>query len=101
RGAEPPRVQRCLWHGLPLGVRGGSAPRVQGGRMARLDDRPATAEPTRTGATLPRWVRWYLGIFLVAFVLCGVIGIEAWPLTGWGVFPGARPDRQPGRAGDM
>jgi hypothetical protein len=73
--------------------------------MARLDDRPVPAgPPARSGpaapnaaaAALPRRVRWYLGTFLAAFALCGVFGVEAWPLTGWRLFADARQAEQPG-----
>jgi hypothetical protein len=30
------------------------------------------------------------------FVVCGVAGLEAWPLTGWRLFADARQARQPG-----
>jgi hypothetical protein len=45
---------------------------------------------------VPRWARWYVGVFLGLFVVCGVAGIEAWPLTGWRLFADARQARQPG-----
>ena len=32
--------------------------------------------------------------FLAAFVIAGVFGIEAWPLTGWRLFADARTARQ-------
>ena len=44
----------------------------------------------------PAWVRRYVAVFLAAFLLCGVVGIEAWPFTGWRLFADARPARQHG-----
>jgi hypothetical protein len=34
----------------------------------------------------PLGARIFVGAFLAAFVLCGFLGIEAWPLTGWRLF---------------
>src|SRR5919201_4920819 len=39
---------------------------------------------------VPAWTRWYVATFLTLFVVCGVAGIEAWPLTGWRLFADAR-----------
>jgi hypothetical protein len=47
-------------------------------------------------APAPRWARWFVAIYLGLFVLCGVAGFEAWPLTGWRLFADARQARQPG-----
>jgi hypothetical protein len=44
----------------------------------------------------PRWARWFVGVYLALFVVCGVAGLEAWPLTGWRLFADARQARQPG-----
>ena len=44
----------------------------------------------------PRWARWFVGAYLALFVVCGVAGLEAWPLTGWRLFADARQARQPG-----
>ena len=38
-------------------------------------------------APAPRWARWFVGVFLGLFLLCGVAGFEAWPLTGWRLSP--------------
>jgi hypothetical protein len=55
--------------------------------------------PDRTDpdpAPAPRWARWYVGVYLALFLVCGVAGFEAWPLTGWRLFADARQARQPG-----
>jgi hypothetical protein len=41
--------------------------------------------------------RWLAVAFLAAFVLCGLFGFEAWPLTGWRLFADARQRVQTGR----
>jgi hypothetical protein len=51
---------------------------------------PGTPEPA------PRWARWFVGVYLAVFVVCGVAGLEAWPLTGWRLSADARQARQPG-----
>ena len=51
---------------------------------------PATARFDRA----PRWVRWYVWSFLAAFAVCGVVGIEAWPLTGFRLFSHLRQEHQ-------
>jgi len=43
------------------------------------------AQPSPT-EHVPRAVRWFVRAFLVAFLVCGVVGIEAWPLTGFRLF---------------
>jgi hypothetical protein len=44
----------------------------------------------------PRWARWFVGAYLAVFLVCGLVGLEAWPLTGWRLFADARQARQPG-----
>jgi hypothetical protein len=41
---------------------------------ARVEERPPIA------------LRLFVAAFLSAFILCGFVGIEAWPLTGWRLF---------------
>jgi hypothetical protein len=57
---------------------------------------PAPAGPDGQPAPAPRWARWFVGLYLALFVVCGVAGLEAWPLTGWRLFADARQARQPG-----
>jgi hypothetical protein len=47
-----------------------------------------------TGQRAPRWARWYVWSFLAAFAVCGVVGIEAWPLTGFRLFSHLRQEQQ-------
>jgi hypothetical protein len=54
-----------------------------------------TASPTAADRA-PRWARWFVAVYLVLFLICGLAGLEAWPLTGWRLFADARPARQPG-----
>jgi hypothetical protein len=56
-------------------------------------ERPAAPS---TPDQAPRWARWFVGAYLATFVVCGVAGLEAWPLTGWRLFADARQARQPG-----
>jgi hypothetical protein len=60
-----------MWNGTVSGVRGGGLEEDEGS----LDD-----------AVVPRRTRWFVWAFLVAFVVCGLAGIEAWPLTGFRLF---------------
>lgn len=49
----------------------------------------------RTGAeAVAPWRRRFVWAFLAAFVIAGVFGFEAWPLTGWRLFADARAARQ-------
>jgi len=34
----------------------------------------------------PGWARWFVRGFLIVFVVCGLVGIEAWPFTGFRLF---------------
>jgi hypothetical protein len=40
------------------------------------------------------WTRRFVWAFLAAFVIAGVFGFEAWPLTGWRLFADARSATQ-------
>jgi hypothetical protein len=42
----------------------------------------------------PRWARWFVWSFLTALLVCGVVGIEAWPLTGFRLFSHLRQSSQ-------
>lgn len=45
---------------------------------------------------VPRRTRWFVRVFLVAFVVCGLAGIEAWPLSGFRLFSHLRHERTVG-----
>jgi hypothetical protein len=57
--------------------------------MSGMRSRPATGD-----RPVPPWTRRFVWAFLAAFVIAGVFGIEAWPLTGWRLFADARTARQ-------
>jgi hypothetical protein len=40
------------------------------------------------------WARRFVWAFLAVFVIAGVFGLEAWPLTGWRLFADARTATQ-------
>lgn len=61
--------------------------------MPQTPRRSSTQKPPRTDAP-PHWVRPFVAVFLAAFFVCGVLGIEAWPLTGWRLFSRLREPRQ-------
>lgn len=43
---------------------------------------------------VPRGARWLVAAVLAALLVPGLIGFEAWPLTGWRLFSLARDDSQ-------
>jgi len=47
-------------------------------------------------ARVPAWARRFVAVYLAAFLVCGLLGFEAWPLTGWRLFSDARQARQSG-----
>ena len=49
--------------------------------------------PEMRDETVPRWNRWFVRVFLGVFVLCGVAGVEAWPLTGFRLFSHLRHEQ--------
>jgi hypothetical protein len=53
--------------------------------MTSSPDEPVGTDTTTT-ESVPRWTRAFVGLFLTAFVLCGLLGIEAWPLSGFRLF---------------
>jgi hypothetical protein len=57
---------------------------------------PAAAGEPGRGAmdVVPRRARWFVGFLLLAMAVPGLIGFEAWPLTGWRLFSLARDDSQ-------
>jgi hypothetical protein len=55
----------------------------------RIDD---TATPPSD--VVPRSARWLVGALLVLMLVPGVVGFDAWPLTGWRLFSLARDETQ-------
>jgi hypothetical protein len=53
--------------------------------MSGVRSRPATG-----GEPVAPWTRRFVWAFLAVFLIAGVFGIEAWPLTGWRLFADAR-----------
>jgi hypothetical protein len=54
-----------------------------------------TGAEQRADDERPSWrIRAFVAAFLAAFAVCGVFGIEAWPLTGWRLFSHVRTDHQ-------
>jgi hypothetical protein len=49
-----------------------------------------------TATPPPRWARRFVAAYLAVFLICGLAGFEAWPLTGWRLFADARRAVQPG-----
>jgi hypothetical protein len=56
---------------------------------------PPAADPA-PGPPAPRWARGFVAAYLAVFLVCGLAGFEAWPLTGWRLFADARQAVQPG-----
>jgi hypothetical protein len=52
-----------------------------------------TTEPPPPGSVSPA-IRWFVRIFLAAFVVCSVFGFEVFPLTGFRLFSHVRPEVQ-------
>jgi hypothetical protein len=44
-------------------------------------------------AAVPRRTRWFVRAFLVAFIVCGLAGVEAWPFTGFRLFSHLRHEK--------
>ena len=45
-------------------------------------------------APVPRYARPFVAVYLVAFVICALATIEAWPLTAWRLFSHLRTENQ-------
>jgi hypothetical protein len=61
-----------------------------------MERQPVPDRAAPDPAPAPRWARRFVGVYLALFLVCGVFGFEAWPLTGWRLFADARQARQPG-----
>ena len=53
-----------------------------------------TGAEARSGELPSRRVRVFVVAFLAAFAVCGFLGLELWPLTGWRLFSQLRTDHQ-------
>lgn len=51
-------------------------------------------EMEEDGAAIPRSAKWLVGILFVLLLVPGIIGFEAWPLTGWRLFSASRDEAQ-------
>jgi hypothetical protein len=40
--------------------------------------------------SVPRSAKWFVGVILAALLIPGLIGFDAWPLTGWRLFSVSR-----------
>jgi hypothetical protein len=60
---------------------------------ARRDGSGPPGEPRPPGDSVSPWIRWAVRLFLAAFVICGVFGLENWPLTGFRLFSHLRGER--------
>jgi hypothetical protein len=61
---------------------------------------PQTDRERASGAAdrdrVPLGIKAFVAAFLAAVLLCGVVVVEAWPLTGWRLFSHLRKPRQLG-----
>jgi hypothetical protein len=53
----------------------------------------AAARPVPPSRAVPWRVRWFVRAFLVAFAVCGLAGVEAWPLSGFRLFSHLRQEQ--------
>lgn len=55
------------------------------------------ASSARSGTDRPQpWARPFVTLLVAAFLTCGVLGIEAWPLSGFRLFSAPRSERSVG-----
>src|SRR5436309_11767923 len=45
-------------------------------------------------ATVPRYARPFVALFLGALIVCAVASVNAWPFSSWRLFSSLRTDRQ-------
>jgi hypothetical protein len=55
-----------------------------------LSAAPSDVDPD----AVPRSARWLVGVLLVLLLVPGLVGFDAWPLTGWRLFSLARDESQ-------
>ncbi len=56
----------------------------------------AEGDPEAVPEAVPRGARWFARAIVVAFVVCGVVGLELWPLSGFRLFSHLRTESQTG-----
>jgi hypothetical protein len=54
----------------------------------------SAAPPEVDRDAVPRSARWLVGALLVLLLVPGLVGFDAWPLTGWRLFSLARDETQ-------
>jgi len=54
----------------------------------------SAAPPDVDRDAVPRSARWLVGTLLVLLLVPGLVGFDAWPLTGWRLFSLARDETQ-------
>jgi hypothetical protein len=54
----------------------------------------SAAPPDVDQDAVPRSARWLVGALLVLLLVPGLVGFDAWPLTGWRLFSLARDETQ-------
>ena len=59
--------------------------------MAATDAEASTEDDA---GQVPRSARWFVGFLFVLLLVPGVIGFDAWPLTGWRLFSLSRDESQ-------
>ncbi len=53
-----------------------------------------SAPPLSASATVPRYARAFVVVFLSALVICTLASVNAWPFSSWRLFSSLRTDKQ-------
>jgi hypothetical protein len=62
-----------------------------GVRAGPPEEAPA---PQTRAPEAPAWTRWLVRSFVALFIVCGVVGLELWPLSGFRLFSHLRHEHQ-------
>ena len=62
--------------------------------MSALPAPPEPPAPASDADTVPRSARWLVVVLLVLLLVPGLVGFDAWPLTGWRLFSLSRDETQ-------